>query len=268
MRILRRLFLAGATALLATATSSCFAVTNLDRFEGASGASGDLTFTISGFTSHVNEMFEYRIVDNSNVLQARGIIVPLGSTGTRVFVRGAVPKTNGPFNLDFYSDHDLSGGYDRDPVKSTGDHSWRQPLTPDLLDAKGGYVVAYEHNYSFSVLTNPAPPREIGTPAKIRLSNMTAFIGKRVEIRVAVASSQRVVALYRITKLAGATTEVTIPGMMEDRDSYSVEIYTDNGSESPGTPRAFRMAATATGAGLDVSFDPATAAEVADVASP
>lgn len=268
MRAVHRLILTASGLLLATCASSCFAVTNLDRFEKSSGDSGDLSFTVSGFTSHVNEMFEYRVVDASNVLQARGIIVPLGSNGTSLFARAAVPKTGGPFNLDFYSDHDLSGGYDRDPDAGTGDHSWRQPLTPDLLDGKGGYVVKYEHNYNFSVLTNPSPPREVGQPATIRMSNLAAFLGKRVEARVAIASSGRVVALYRITTLAAPAVAVTIPGMMESGDAYLVEIYTDSGSANPGTPRAFRFPATAGVAGLDVTFDPATAPEVSDAPPP
>lgn len=268
MRSLNRFFSLGAAALLATLTSSCFAVTNLDRFENSAGETGDLTFKISGFTSHVNEMFEYRIVDASNVLQARGIIAPLGSTGTSMFVRGAVPKTGGPFNLDFYSDHDLSGGYDLDPAVKKGDHSWRKALTPDLLDPKGSYVVEYEHNYDFAVLTSPRPPIEVGMPATVRLTNMGGFMGKRVEVRVSIASSGRVVALYRITTLGAPTAAVTIPGVMEKGDAYLVEVYTDDGAGTSATSRSFRFPATAGPAGLDVTFDPATAPVVTDAPTP
>jgi hypothetical protein len=213
-------------------------------------------------------MFEYRIVDADNTLQARGIIVPLGGPDAKLFAPGAVPKLRGPFNLDFYSDHDNSGGYNRDPEKGTGDHSWRIPLTDAMLDARGGYVVDFDHNYSFSVLTSPAPPREVGAPATIRLTNMDAFVGKRVEIRVSVTSSKRVVAFYRVNTLGGAAVNVTIPGMIEDGDTYSVEIYTDSGAADPGVARAFRVEARAAAAGLDVIFDPATAPEVHDAPPP
>jgi hypothetical protein len=269
MRSLERLLRAGTTALLAACTSSCFAVTDLQRFESASGASGDLSFSVRGFTSHVNEMFEYRIVaQNDNTLQARGIIVPLGGPDAAVFAPGAVPKLGGPFNLDFYADHDSSGGYDRDPVKGTGDHSWRIPLTDAMLDAKGGYVVQFDHNTSFAVLENPEPPREIGAPATIHLTKMEAFVGKRVQMRVAVASSKRVVALYRLTTLAAPTASVTIPGMIERGEDYTVEIYTDSGAANPGAARAFRLDGKGGAAGLDVTFDPATAPEIHDAAPP
>jgi hypothetical protein len=272
MRALGRFFLFAASAALAASTSSCFAVTNLDRFEASATPTGNfenLRLTVRGMTSHVNEMFEYRIVDATNTLQSRGIIVPLGGPDASLFATGAVPKQNGPFNLDFYADHDNSGGYNRDADNQTGDHSWRIPLTPDLLDDTGTYVVVFDHNTSFSVLTSPAPPIEIGMPARIRLANMGGFIGKRVEIRIADASSKRVVAFYRIPSIGGPTVAITIPGMIEGGVTYSVEVYTDdNNAASPGSVKAFRVESRSSAQGLDVDFDPATAPQVSDAAPP
>lgn len=272
MRALDRLVLLAGTAALALSTSSCFAVTNLDRFEGSTVPTGNfenLKLTVRGMTSHVNEMFEYRIVDVTNTLQSRGIIVPLGGPDASMFATGAVPKQNGPFTLDFYADHDNSGNYNRDPENQTGDHSWRIPLTPDLLDETGTYVIVFDHNTSFSVLTSPAPPIEVGMPARINLVNMGAFIGKRVEVRVADASSKRVVAFYRIPTIGGATLGITIPGMIEGGVTYTVEVYTDdNNAAAPGSVKAFRIEGKSTAAGLDVQFDPATAPQVSDATPP
>lgn len=272
MRALDRSLLVAASAALVISTSSCFAVTDLDRFEPSTVPTGNfesLKLTVRGMTSHVNEMFEYRIVDANNTLQSRGIIVPLGGPDASMFATGAVPKQNGPFTLDFYADHDLSGAYNRDPDNQNGDHSWRIPLTPDLLDETGTYVIVFDHNTSFSVLTSPAPPREIGQPARIRLANMGAFIGKRVEVRIADASSKRVVAFYRIPSIGGANIPITIPGMIEGGVTYNVEVYTDdNNAAAPGSVKAFRVEARSTAAGLDVDFDPATAPEVSDVSPP
>lgn len=271
---MHRLLATFALAALGTATSSCFAVTDLDRFGKSTATPGnfnDLKLTVRGMTSHVNEMFEYRIVDATNTLQSRGMIVPLGGPDASMSAVGAVPKQNGPFTLDFYADHDLSNGYNRDPENQTGDHSWRIPLTPDLLDEKGAYVIVFDHNTSFSVLTSPAPPREIGSPATIHLSNMGAFLGKRVEIRIADASSKRVVAFYRMPTLGAATASVTIPGMIEGGVTYTVEVYTDDGG-GPGRPagsvRAFRIERQSVAAGLVVDFDPQAAPEVQDASPP
>ena len=268
---LKRVLLTAATMALAASTSSCFAVTDLDRFGANAAASGNfngLKLTVRGFTSHVNEMFEYRIVDKDNTLQSRGMIVPLGDTKATLFAPGAVPKQNGPFTLDFYADHDLNGIYGRDDAQNTGDHSWRIPLTPDLLDESGAFAVTFDHNTSFSVLTNPAPPREIGAPATVRMKNMGPFIGKRVEVRIADASSKRVVAFYRIPSLGGATVSFSIPGMIEGGVTYTVEVYTDDNQPTPGSVRAFRIERQSVVAGLDVDFDPATAPPVTDAAPP
>jgi hypothetical protein len=273
MGLLQRLAMLVATAGLAATSSSCFAVTNLDRFGQNTSSSNfnDLRLTVRGMTSHVSELFEYRIVDSTNTLQSRGQIFPLGGPDATMFASGAVPKQNGPFNLDFYADHDNSGSYDRDEKNGTGDHSWRIPLTDAMLDDNGAFVVLFDHNTSFSVLTSPAPPREIGAPATIHLTNMAAFMGKRVEIRIADASSKRVVVLYRVPVLGAPTYDVTVPGMIEGGVSYTIEIYTDDGATPPGSVRAFRVTKASAAAGLDLAFDPVlagSAAEVTDAASP
>ena len=271
MHIVDRLAAFVTTAGLAASTSSCFAVTNLDRFEQGAGQSSnfnDLRLTVRGMTSHVNELFEYRIVDSTNTLQSRGQIIPLGGPNASMFATGAVPKQNGPFTLDFFADHDNSGSYNRDPVNGTGDHSWRIPLTDDLLDQNGAFVVTFDHNTSFSVLTSPAPPREIGTPATVRLANMGAFMGKRVQVRIADASSKRVVVLYRVPVLGAATYNITVPGMIEGGVTYTIEVYTDDGATPPGSVRAFRIERQSGPKGLEAEFDPGGAPEVRDAASP
>lgn len=271
MRPLERLVLVSAATALAASTSSCFAVADLDRFEKKSDQATNfngLNLTVRGMTSHVNELFEYRVVDSTNTLQSRGFIVPLGGVGASMFAPGAVPKQNGPFTLDFYADHDFSGGYHRDPVLGTGDHSWRLPLTPDLLDDNGDFVVVFDHNTSFFVITNPTPPREIGLPATVRLGNMGDFVGKRVEVRIADANSKRVVALYRVPELKTASQNFTIPGMIEAGVTYSVEVYTDNGASPPIGVRAFRINRDATPTGLELDFNPASAPQVDDAPRP
>jgi hypothetical protein len=245
---------------LALACSACFVVTDLDRFDKRGQSSSnfnDLRFTTRGFTSHVNEYFEYRVVDAKNVIQSRGIVLPLGGPGTTIFARGAVPKQNGPFRLDFFSDHDMKPGYTDTSAAMAGDHSWRIPLTDNLLNDDDAFVVSFDHNTSFNFLNDPEPPKEFGKPAVVRLKNMGAFIGKRVEVRVADASSGRYVALFRVPAAAMDAFDATVPGMIELNTTYTVEVYTDDGASTPASVQAFRMDATGTATGLDVTFDPA-----------
>jgi len=261
------------TALLAVGSSSCFAVADLDRFQTRqdNGTNfNDLRLTVRGMTSHVNEMFEYRVVDATNTIQSRGIIKPLGGVEASLFVPGAVPKQNGPFNLDFYADHDNSGGYDTDPANQR-DHAWRIPLTPDLFDEdKGEFRILFDHNTSFSFLAKPEPPRTYGGNLKMRLVNMGALVGKRIEVRIADASSKRVVALYRIPALADVTTpvDVEVAGMIERGVTYDVVVYTDDRAGTPASIKAFRLQEMSADGGLSVEFDPARAPVVTDVPSP
>ncbi len=260
--------------LVGLSSSSCFAVTDLDRFkkpEQVSSNFSDLKLTVRGMTSHVAELFEYRIVDNSNVIQSRGFIVPLGGPDASLFVRGAVPKLNGPFRLDFYADHDNNLAYDVDP-RLTKDHAWRLQLQDNQLNDDNQFVIVFDHNTSFSFLSDPAPPVEIGKPAVIRMKNMGGFIGKRVEARVADSSSKRVVALFRVPVTDKADFDMTVPGMIETGVTYTVEVYTDDGRSTPASVQAFRVEKAADQNGLDLVFDPqgagVTPVNAADVVSP
>lgn len=249
-----RFFLVFAAAL----STSCFAVTDLDRFQKAEGTSSnfsDLRFTVRGMKSHVNELFEYRVIDASNVVQSRGFIVPLGGEEASLIAKGAVPKQNGPFHLDFYADHDGVPGYDVAP-KANGDHAWRLPLEEGMRGDDGTYVIAFDHNTSFSYLNDPTPPREIGKPFVARLVNLGTFQGKRVEVRVADASSGRVVALYRVPSVKTPDLTLTVPGMIEQGVTYRVELYTDDGFATRASIRGFRLERDAQENGLDVTIDP------------
>lgn len=273
MKRLRSFLQLVTTALLATGASSCFAVTDLDRFEqkGASSASfADLRLTVKGMTSHVAELFEYRVVDKNDFIQSRGIVQPLGGVEATLFVPGAVPIGEG-FKLDFYADHDKSGGYTQtDGSPGAKDHAWRIPFDKPPND-DNVFVVDFQHNTVFSLLATPTPSKTYGTDAVVRLVNTGPLTDKRVEVRIADASTKHIVGLYRIPAPFPATSTpfvITIPGMIEDGVTYDVAVYTDDGKAGAGSVKSFRIEKIPTNKGLDVQFDPATAPVVTDVPSP
>jgi len=104
--------------------SGCFAVVDVDRFHTVDagpvtsairnpfGAYLDLKLSLVGMTPHVSQLFEYRIIDASNLIQSRGVVNPLGGVDVTVNAPLSIPKENGPFHLDFYADVNGSGGYD------------------------------------------------------------------------------------------------------------------------------------------------------------
>lgn len=243
--------LAGIALLLAL--SSCFEVTNLDRFTQPAalvqGNYTDLKVAWRGMDAHVNQYVEYRVIDSANVIQSRGIFKPLGGVDVSFFVPGAVPKQNGPFRFDFWADTDENGVYDLDALKA--DHSWRLPIDASMLDDDGEYVISFDHNFSFTDLNAPAPI-EIGKAATLHIADLGTFQGKRFEMRVADASSGHVVAFYRVASLVNPTYDLVVPGMIEAGSAYAISLYTDDGSA--GSVRAFSIAATASDTGLEATF--------------
>jgi hypothetical protein len=256
--------------VLALACTSCFAVTNLDRFQKSTGPTGnfsDLRLTVRGMTSHVAEYFEYRIVDASNTIQSRGIVLPLGGPDATVFAPGAIPHQNGPFRLDFYADHDHNGSYTLPLSDGTfPDHGWRIPL-PEPNDQNLVEVI-FDHNTSFSNLSDPAAPSEYGKVAIVKLNNLDALQGKRIEVRIADASAKRVVALYRVPVLSATSVSAAVPGMIEEGVTYSIEVYTDDGAATPASIVAYRFTKDSDAGGLVTDFDPATAPKVTDAPPP
>jgi hypothetical protein len=243
--------------LSSTVSTSCFVVTDLGRFEKAEPRPpsnfSDLRVSMTSLNSHTSEMFEYRVVDSSNVIQSRGFIIPLGSQDFDFFVPNAVPKQNGPFRLDFYADHDNSGGYFEPRRDGTHvDHSWRLPLEPTMLDENDTYVVTFAHNQSWVYLDDPAPPIEFGKTCKVHLRAMEGFLKKRVEVRVSDATTRRVVAMYRVPSLTKPELDAVVPGMIESGVTYAVEVYTDDGKG--GAVQAFRLEQVATDVGLEANF--------------
>ena len=246
--------------------TSCFAVTNLDRFSQAETVNSnfvDLKFTMRGMTSHVTEYVEFRVVDSTNTLQSRGILFPLGGPDATLFAPGAIPKQNGPFHLDFFADHDQSGGYDNTP-NDIRDHAWRLAIDPAKADDSNTLDVQFDHNTSFNYLNDPTPPQEYGKPATVHFTGLDGY--KRIELRVSDASAKRTVAFYRIPQAPGGPFDLTVPGMIESGVDYRIEVYTDDGNG--GNVRSFRFSAMGTATGLDVPFDPTTAPTATDVAAP
>ena len=248
-------------ALFGVLSSACFVVTDLNRFKEQAPQEqsnfSDLRVTLRGMTSHVAERVEYRVVDASNVIQSRGIIIPLGGPDASFFVERAVPKQNGPFHFDFYADHDNSGGYDPRPDTFI-DHAWRLQLDSTVLDDSGTYVVIFDHNTSFTNLNTPTPATEFGKNATVHMKDMGQFHGKRVEVRISDASTQRTVAMYRVPVVEN-DYDVLVPGMIEAGVTYSIEIYTDDAKG--GSIRAFRMQASGADTGLEATFNGTPPAE-------
>jgi hypothetical protein len=241
---------------LALPLTSCFAVADLDRFQTNSADNLDLTFSVTGMNSHVAEMFEFRLVDETNTIQARGVAFPLGGPDATFFLPKVVPvgKT---VRLDFFADHNGSKSYDSTD-KENKDHSWRLPVSVEGA-GKDGVVINFKHDTFFKFLNDGGEPATPGRDGVVRFQNLGSKLGRRLQVRISDATSGRLVALYRYPNLDKAEGTLTLPKMIEQGNPYAVEITLDDEKATGTTLEAWRIPRDGGADGLEVTFDPATA---------
>jgi hypothetical protein len=303
-----------ASAVAFAGTAGCFAVANLDRFrtgEPSEAGAGDasveggvdnpalpstLSLTLLNFGYHLNQLIEFRVIDNQNSISSRGFIEPLDRPGTlRVTITDpkAIPTQNGPFRLDFYGDMNDSGGYDGIGNVLTRDHAWRVQPLEDYPPGAFAHVsnevqVIYQHNTNFTDIdTWPSggaknPPQDTGLAARVRIdgSSISQWKGKLLQLHISEVTGGHTVGLLRVPEITGSDYDFVLPGVLDPGVDYYLDVYVDaNGDgvyQNPAQPSSnadlgwqipFRAApVVADGSGGDGPIDGADAQ--ADSAQP
>lgn len=290
MRSLASLAFLGCVALV-----GCTQMVDVDRFHEKSGgvtpAPGtkatqflDLQFTVLGMKPHLAHTYEYRVIDANNLIQSRGVMSPLGSADVTVFVPRAIPKSNGPYRIDFYADVNGSGGFDGIGSVISNDHAWR--IDP-LVDYPAGAVtpvdglvqVTFTHSTSFTDIDQypsgtPNKAKDTGLPATVKVTALDEVAGKMLEVRVAEHETKHVVALMRVHAIAQGSLDLVVPGAVDVGVDYDVDLYVDaNGNGAYDDPATnggdwgCRMSVSSTETGLSATMD-ATADKKVDVGRP
>src|SRR5690242_979923 len=115
--------------VVASGTLGCFAIANLGKYdlgeeplagEGGTDGGGEsdappaggvvdptrgasVGFTMRDMGVHLNQLIEFRLIDNQNTIQMRGVVLPLDKLGTQSItlnVPNSVPLENRPYRLD------------------------------------------------------------------------------------------------------------------------------------------------------------------------
>lgn len=280
----------GALVVVAAAATSCANVAGLDDFhkrgvsESASTASEyfALKLQLVAMKPHLGHLIEYRVIDANNYIQSRGVVDAMTSEDVELFAPRAIPRSNGPYRLDFFADVNESGGFDGLGSVVTNDHAWRiEPLVPnpDELRSDDVVTVTFLHSTTFTNVDQypsgtPNPAQDTGLAARIHVQGLEPYVGRTVEVRVAEKRTHHVVALYRAMRAAGPTVDAVVPGCVDLETEYDVDIWADangNGAydvPAEGTDRGWRVGVTSTAEGLDATVDLSSAAGMTDVASP
>jgi len=288
-KLLRAAFL----ALVSLAPLSCAKVSGLDDFhkrsvsESAATASEYFAMKLQlvAMKPHLGHMIEYRVVDNNNYVQSRGVIKAMTGEDVELLAQRAIPRSNGPYRLDFYADVNRSGGFDGLGSVVSNDHSWRiEPLVqdPESLRADDIVTVTFVHSTSFTnVDTYPSgtsnPAKDTGLGARAHIEGLGGFQGRAFEVRVAEKRTRHVVALYHVMRLDTPVVDAVVPGCVDLETEYDLDYWIDaNGNGAYDNPKSgedkgWRMTLTSTVEGLDARIDlssPAVGPGTVDVGAP
>jgi len=207
------------------------------------------------FDPHVDERVEM-VLAAAGVVRARGILAPFqiedeeaneGAGSTVIGLSNALLGTDEPHTVRFFADHDAmqDGVFTPPPADDPGapfpDHSW-------VVDVPDDGLVSFEHATNFVDLTEE-PPRELEGDFNMTFKGLTPHPGQPLYVWVILLRDPaRTVGYYRLDEIpeqlcnpvegASCTLEmqnpftITIPGILDDGETYRVEILVD--SENPG----------------------------------
>jgi hypothetical protein len=259
----------------------CANVVGVDEFhkravsESAATASEyfGLKLQLVAMKPHLGHTLEYRVIDANNYVQSRGVIAAMTAEDVEIVAQRAIPRTNGPYRLDFFADVNRSGGFDGLGSVISNDHAWRiEPLVaePDKLRADDLVTVTFVHSTTFTNVDQfpsgtPNKAQDTGLGARVRVSGLDAFQGRTAEVRVLEKRTRHVVALYRTMRVTEPVLDAVVSGCVDVSTEYDVDLWVDaNGNgqydnPSDGPDKGWRVMATSTDQGLDASIDLASA---------
>jgi hypothetical protein len=244
-------------ALLPIGAAGCEASLDLNRFSQAEADLGtdtsqiqyfDVLFKAKNMQSHIGEYFEIRLVDKSNVVQMKAAYSGVVNPDFMMFMSHIVPKTNAPYRLDYWADHNNSLKYDGIIGGiNDKDHAWRRLLSdplPEDVSLKGTlYELDFVHDTNFTDIFTDLDGNKISgddvlLPLNLKITGADAYAGKMAEVRVVDTGSGRLVALQREGKVTNEYN-ARVLGVIDDTSPYDVSVFVDmDGDEkvSAGDP--------------------------------
>lgn len=281
------------TAVLALTAPSCAASLDLDGLRVAEGTTEDasaaassaydLQFTAKSMGSHVNELFELRVVDKDNHVQAKVVYASVAAPDFNIYMKSIVPKLNPPYRLDFWADHNTSGNYEGIVGGiNEKDHAWRRrlvdPLSFDLKLVGNRYELNFVHDTNFTDLYtdlngNKFDGKQTLLDCRLNVQVAPAYVGKTMEIRVVDKATARLVGLFRRGDVP-STFAATVTGVVDEETLYEVSAYVDVNADGKYSPAAdppdpswrveLTSAATGLAGDLDIAVLPVTSIDTGE----
>lgn len=263
---------------LPLSVSSCTASLELDRFKRSEATLDntpvsttlfDVRFNAKSMQSHINEYFEIRVVDKDNRINAKVVYVGVVAPDFSFYLRGAVPRANAPYRLDFWADHNNSFKYDGiQGGINDKDHAWRrvlsEPLPEDVRFANGRFELDFLHDTAFVDIATDLAGNKISAedtllPFNLKVVGAEPFLGKRLEVHVVDKGSGRLVGVHRKGRADDSYT-AQITGILDEATTYVISAFADvndSGHYDAGDP-SWKVELTSTRNGIETDFDVST----------
>jgi hypothetical protein len=271
--------------------SACTASLELDRFKAAAASTStnnpasssiDFLFYAVSMTSHDREYFELRIVDNAtNRVQTKAIynnVIPFPEFGNdpripttqfNIYLQRTIPKSGGPYRIDYWADHKIDGVYGGIAGKATDtDHAWRRRLDVDPLPegvafVDGRWELKFIHNTTFEDIGLDIQGNKFDfelinlSPATINVRGAAVYGPTNVDIRITSKAEDRIVGFYRQGQPQD-TFAAKVTDVIDEGTLYVITAYADvdrNGRYTEGSDPSWRLEGMSTEAGLELDLD-------------
>ncbi len=206
----------------------------------------DMTVHLQAMEPNVDQMMEFRIVSDSDVLQAMAIVDPLPTVNFNLFMPSAVPL--GQHRLDFFADVNDNGVYNAPPA----DQAWRITLPNNIV-----VETTFSRDTAYTDIADPVTTYP-GNPFEIHFTSFQPDLDELLELRVITVDDGRTVGQYRLGAVPQPSFFVAIPGIIEDSVDYQIDFYADHNSngvyDAPPDDHAWRILALGTAGGLITDF--------------
>lgn len=265
------------TPLVLLALTSCTASLDLDRFHKKAEVQAttvdttnityfDFQFSGRSMQSHLGETMEWRLVDRSNAVQAKGVYTAITRPDFKIAYPKLIPKSNGPYRIDWWADHNNSKRYDGIVGGiNEKDHAWRrvleEPLPEDMKFENAVYRLDFLHDTNFvDIFTdlegNPISGEDVLLAFKLLVKNTEPFQGKMLELRVADKGSGRLVGLHRIG-FVRQDYQAVVTGVLDEQTTYEISAFVDldGDDEYAPTDPSWKVDLTSTDGGIDAELD-------------
>ena len=260
---------------------ACTASLDLDRFRKEEARTAinvasityfDFRFAGRNMQSHVGEVMEWRLVDRANTVQAKAVFANVPKPDFTIEFPKLIPKTGGPYRVDFWADHNFSNRYDGIVGGiNDKDHAWRrvieEPFPEDVQLVDGRYELSFLHDTNFvdmhtDVEGNPITGEDVLLPFKLNISGVEAYANKTIEVRVADKGSGRLVGLHR-RGIVRTPYAAEVTGVLDEETPYEITVFVDldDADEYRAAYPSWKLEVLSTQRGISADLDLATTAQ-------